>query len=313
MRPARKIDSAVVLGATGFIGNYLVETLINEGIRVIAPIRKASHNKLRISDNELLEILYIEEDVIATLEKMELPLNSVCFNLFWRGVAGNDRKDYKLQLDNVETALSVMHTLSKKGCKIFVGASSISESDAALHGGMDGLKLPGRYMYATAKLTMNYMCRIESGLLDVDYINAIIGNVYGEYGDDNLLLHSTIMKLLKHEETAFTDATQWYDFVYIKDVVRALILLAYHGQDAVSYYIGSGKERPLKEYLINIGEKIDQNAELGFGKIKSDGYSIPKEMFNISKIEKDTGYYPINDFEKNIDSVITYYRKKLEE
>lgn len=303
----------MVLGATGFIGNYLVEALVNEGIRVIAAVRKESLKKLRMAGNGLVEIMYIEEDMNASFEKIQLSSDSVCFNLLWKGVAGDERKDYNLQLDNVKTALNIMHILSKKGCRVFIGASSISEFDAALYGSKDGLKLPGRYMYAVAKLTMNYMCRIESGLLDVNYINAVIGNVYGEYGDDNLLLHSTIIKLLKHEETSFTEATQWYDFVYIKDVVRALVMLAYHGNDSASYYIGSGKERPLKEYLTDIGEKIDKNAELGFGKIESAGYSIPEEMFDIGKIKEDTGYHPENDFEKNIDSVIAYYRKKLGE
>lgn len=309
----RNIKSAVVLGATGFIGNFLVEALVEEGIRVIAAVRKESQKRLRTAADKLVEILYIEEDIVDSLKHIELLPDSVCFNLLWKGVAGDARTDYDLQLDNIRIALDIMKILSQKGCRVFIGASSISEFDAALYGSMDGIKLPGRYMYATAKLAMNYMCRIESGILDVDYINAVIGNVYGEYGDDNLLLHNTIVKLLKHEETAFTDATQWYDFVYIKDVAAALILLAYHGGGAVSYYIGSGKERPLKEYLTNIGKRIDENAILGFGKIKGDGYSMPRETFDISKIRKDTGYCPTNDFEINIDSVISYYKEKLGE
>lgn len=313
MNTARKIDKAVVLGATGFIGNYLVEALIEKNVKVVAVVREGSEKKLRASSSPLVDMVIIEDTVSDTLGGMKLSANTVCFNLFWQGVTGADRGDYRIQLDNVKTALDSMEILAKKGCETFVGASSISEIDVDIYAGRDGARLPGRYMYGAAKLSMDYMCRIESGLLDVDYINAVIGNVYGEYGDDNLLLHSTIIKLLKHEKTLFTEGIQWYDFVYIKDVVRALILLAYHGNGSVSYYIGSGKERPLKEYLTAIGEKIDKNAELGFGKIESDGYSMPEEMFDIGKIKEETGYRPENDFEKNIDSVIAYYRKKLGE
>lgn len=309
----RKIDTAVVLGATGFIGKYLVADLMKKEIPVMAIVRKGSEKKLGIFHNKLMKLMIVDNDLNCTLQSIPSLENAVCFNLFWQGVTGTDRSNYEKQLDNVRISLDIMRILSQKGCRVFIGASSISELDVALHGSMDGIKLPGRYMYATAKLAMNYMCRIESGLLNVDYINAVIGNVYGEYGDDNLLLHNTIVKLLKQEETAFTEAEQWYDFVYIKDVANALILLAYYGRGAVSYYIGSGKERTLKEYLTNIGKKIDEKAVLGFGKIKSDGYSMPRETFDISKIREDAGYGPRNDFERNIDRVIAYYRKKLGE
>lgn len=308
----RKIDQAVVLGATGFIGNYLVEALIKRNIKVIAVMRKESENKLWVADSPLIEKVFISKDINSTLMRLSKMSNSVCYNLLWRGVAGDAREKYDLQLDNVRTALDSMCILREKGCKTFIGASSISKFDAAVYGDVDGLKLPGRHMYGVAKLAMDYMCRIESGLIDAEYINAIIGNVYGEYGSDHLILHSTIIKLLKHEETAFTDAVQCYDFVYIKDAVEALLLLAYHGNDAVSYYIGSGKERVLREYLDIIREKIDKDAVLGIGRIKGGVNSIPRGKFSVEKLKSDTGYCPAADFETNIDSVIKYYREKLE-
>ena len=66
----RNIKSAVVLGATGFIGNFLVEALVEEGIRVIAAVRKESQKRLRTAADKLVEILYIEEDIADSLKAL---------------------------------------------------------------------------------------------------------------------------------------------------------------------------------------------------------------------------------------------------
>ena len=41
---------AIVTGATGFIGRFLVRELVNQGVEVIAIVRSGSHNLESIED-----------------------------------------------------------------------------------------------------------------------------------------------------------------------------------------------------------------------------------------------------------------------
>ena len=49
------MEKVIVTGATGFIGNYLIETLVSMGIHVYALVRGQSREKLRIQNNKYLQ------------------------------------------------------------------------------------------------------------------------------------------------------------------------------------------------------------------------------------------------------------------
>ena len=69
----------------------------------------------------------------------------------------------------------------------------------------------------------------------------------------------------------YQHGNQYYDFVHVSDVARALILIAEKGVDGTNYTIGSGDAKPLKEFLKIVGQVANdlhggEPVELGFGK-----------------------------------------------
>lgn len=306
------MEKVIVTGATGFIGNYLIETLVSMGIHVYALVRGQSREKLRIQNNKYLHIVEYNADKVEELkEKLPAQIYDCCINLAWGGVAGNARADYKLQLNNIERTADLLCLMGEIGCKKFIGASSISEYECELYMPQDGIEAGGRFIYSIAKLTSNYINKCLSQSHNISYINANIANTYGEFGLDGLILHDTILKLLRNEETSFTEATQIYDFLYVKDIVNGLIKLAEKGHASYSYYIGSGNPRPLKEYLYIIRDYICPGKDIGVGKRKMDSGGLPASAFDVSKIKKHTGYIPEFSFEGSIKQVIEWYRKQI--
>lgn len=306
------MKNVIVTGATGFIGNYLVEKFVSMRIHVYTLIREQSRKELRVRSNEYLHIIKYKVDELRKLkEALPSQVYDCCINLAWGGVAGDARADYKLQLDNVEQTADLLCLMGEIGCKKFIGASSVSEYECELYMPQDGIVAGGRFIYSIAKLTSNYMNKCLSQSHNIAYINANIANTYGEFGLDGLILHDTILKLLRGEETSFTEATQIYDFLYVKDIVNGLIKLAEKGYPSCSYYIGSGNPRPLKDYLYIIRNYICPGKDIGIGKRKMDSDGLPASVFDISKIKAHTGYIPKFSFEESIKQVIEWYRERI--
>lgn len=307
-----QLKNVIVSGATGFIGNHLVNQLLEKGIYTVAIIRKGTRDKLRAGSSELLHVAeYDGEDISIIKQSVPNRKYDAFFHLSWEGVAGVKRADYKMQLRNVERSIDFLKIASELECSVFIGSSSIREVECAYYAPIDDVCLPPRFIYSSAKVTTHYMSKCLAQKWGISYINAVIGNVFGEFGDDNLIVHDTIIKLLRGEQTAYTDATQIVDFVYVKDIVYGLILLAQAGKENRSYYIGSSKPLQLKEYLKIINNLINPQNCLGIGKRPPDGASMLSDIYDISKINRDTGYLPKHTFNDAIKKTIDWYKDTI--
>lgn len=291
------MNKVLITGASGFIGHSLVEELIKYQIEVIAVVRQNSENIKRIPISPLVKIVECDKNNIKKLETLiDKDSIDVFYDFSWEGVAGNKRADYKLQIENVEHSADALQVAKAIGCKRFVGASSISEFECRKYMPMDGTKAGLRFIYSTAKLASHYINKCLAANIGIEYINANITNTFGPHGLQSLLVHDTIFKLLNNEHASFTEAKQIYDFMYISDVARALHLVGKSGHNLCSYYIGSSKPQPLKNYLLTIKDCIDKNATLGFGEIPYDGMYLEQQDFDCSKLADHTGFAPAYEF-----------------
>lgn len=308
------MNSVIVAGATGFVGKYLVNELCKRKIRVVALVREGGTQKIHkdIPNSELITYVVYNDKNILELDKV-IPCDryDAFVNLAWAGVGGRERSDYELQLNNVKRALDFMQLAKKINCVKFLGISSISEYDSAVKGAKDGALLEGRHIYASAKLTTHYMAKSEATLLNIEYINVMLANLFGEEGLDSIIIHDTILKLLKKEPTSFTSGEQVYDFLYVKDAVEGIIRLIENGRNLYSYYVGSGEPRPLKEYLSYLGKLVAPDEELGFGKFSNSDVGLPIENFSIDKLVNHTGYVVRYPYEESIRGVIEYYKNMI--
>jgi nucleoside-diphosphate-sugar epimerase len=300
---------AVITGATGFIGSYLIEELIKRDIEIIAVVRPDSAHKNRLIMSDHVTVVECDMDNIEKLEKLVKKDDyDVFYDLAWDGVAGNARADYKLQLKNVEHSIDALQVACRIGCRRFIGASSVSEYECTRYMPLDEVKVGGRFIYSTAKLTSHYMNKCLAQRWGIEYISANIANTFGERGNDALIIHDTIIKMLAGKPTAFTDGTQMYDFLYVADVAVGLCDLGESGHAFCSYYIGSDKPRPLCEYLVSIRDYISPSLDIGLGKRVSDGMSLPVEVFDNSKFKEHTGFCQKFSFEEGLQKTIEWYK-----
>lgn len=304
------MDKAIVTGATGFIGKFLVRELIKQGVDVIAVVRKNSKNiseieslpvkiiKCNVSNFKFLPDLITERDIDAV------------FHFAWQGVSDLDARDQIIQIQNLQSTLDLIDAMNKMSIKTFVGAGSLHEAEAIVEMQEDKTTSNMGYMYKAAKTAAHWMGKAKAGSMGIRFFWPLI-NTYGEGEKSARLINTVIRKILQGEEPALSSGEQYYDFVHVEDVAHALYLIAEKGVDGTNYVIGSGQAKPLKEFLKIVGEITNEmnsgsDVSLGFGRITSNVVSLPPETFDITKLVRDTGFAPLIPFDEGISRTVKW-------
>lgn len=286
--------SVVVTGANGFIGSAICKFLSNSGVKVYAVVNESSEN---IENLENIVIVRAEKDNIRDIVGNDRV--SEFYHLAWVGSAGPLRADENVQLSNIQNSCSAIRTCRELGCTRFIFASSIMEYE--VNAVMDSELVPGiNTIYSTAKLTADYMLRAIAGSIGVDYIRAVISNIYGPGETSPRMVNTSIRKMLNGEHCAFSEGKQIYDFIYIDDAAEAFCRIGEKGISNRTYYIGSLNPKPLREFLIEMRDAIDPQIEIGLGEIPFSGVSLTYKEFDVNAVKNDTGFEPNVSFKEGI-------------
>ena len=176
---------------------------------------------------------------------------------------------------------------------------------------MEAASAPGiNTLYCTAKITADYMARALAGSLGIDYIRGMISNIYGPGETSPRLINTSLRKLLKGEHCSFSAGEQMYDFIYITDAAKVFVRLGEAGKANKTYYIGSSKPRPLKDFLLEMRDCVDPSVNIGLGELPFNGVSLTYKEFDINAVKTDTGFVPEVSFKMGITKTIEWLKKQ---
>lgn len=299
---------AVITGPTGSIGIALIKKLISEDVEVIAVCRPNSRRKSRIPTSENVRIIECGIDHLPELPGMIGESADVFYHFAWDGTFGSSRNDMRLQNNNVKYALDAVEAAGELGCKKFVGAGSQAE-----YGRVEGVLSSDtppfpENGYGMAKLCAGQMTRVMCEKFDIEHIWTRILSIYGPYDGENTMITSVISALLKGDKPALTAGEQMWDYLYSGDVANAFYLIGEKGKDGRVYCIGSGKARPLREYVELLRDEIDSGLELGFGEIPYARGQVMHLCADISELTHDTGFVPQVGFKDGIRDTIKWVK-----
>lgn len=283
------MNTAVITGANGFIGNALTRELLSHGVHVIAITRDG--RLTGANEGSGAEVLHCEMEQISRIADIIRDHEiDVFYHLAWEGSAGPARSNTDLQLQNVKWTVEALKTAKLLKCKRFVCAGSIMEDEALAAALTNGNKPGPGYIYGCGKLAAHIMCKSVAAEIGIDLIWTKITNAYGEGEKSLRFINTTIKKIINDMPLHFTTAHQNYDFVYIADVARAFYLIGEKGRTFCDYTIGSSHPKPLKEFIIDMLNALDYDKEPFFGEIPFTGVNLPLDVFDCSMTEKDTGF-----------------------
>jgi ADP-L-glycero-D-manno-heptose 6-epimerase len=252
--------TALVTGATGFIGYHLCEKLYSKGYQVFA-IGANGENKPKCHK------LFLSPEYKVPWEK--LPDIDICFH---QG-ANNDTTDHNYNAmihANVNVPSNVFYKLFfEKKCKNFVYASSCS-----VYG-----QQPAPYFekktrmkplnpYAESKMLFDMFAHTFHANYGVKIIGLRYTNVYGpnekHKGKRASMIHQIIEQANKNKKiNLFKSGEQKRDWVFIEDVVQANILASKAKKSGV-YNIGCGVSISFNNVIDLVGKKLKKKIEVNY-------------------------------------------------
>ncbi len=304
-----------VTGATSMIGVALVKAALaeNKTEHIYAIVHPGSKKMNRIPRDQRVHIIECDLSEYETLPKLIPHTCDVFYHFAWPRTETylESFEDILQKAENIQTSLMAVKAAKDLGCSTFVGAGSQSEYGVAHTGKLapdtpcDPVRADGVLKYAAGKLT-----RLQAERYGMHCIWVRIFSVYGRYDRPNSMISTTIRKLHNREHCPFTPSQQLWDYLNAEDIGRAFYLAGKLSSGSKVYCVGSGEEKPLREFIGIIRDVVDPTAELGIGEVPYPANPVMRLCADISNFQRDTGWKPEIRFEDGIQKL---YKQMLED
>ena len=301
-----QIKKVAMTGGSGPIGLALIRKLLKENVEILLFQRMRSAKKIYLPEHPLLHVEYYDLEHLKEYIPKERDYD-VFFHLGWENTGR--RQNIQDQYKNVVYACDAVELAHKLGCHSFIGAGSQAEYGRHNVPLCEDTLCTPENAYGVMKLSACHATRnlcVESGMR---HIWPRILSGYGIYDNPSSMLISTILNSMEGKRLEFSGGEQVWDFVYLDDIANALFLIAQRGRDRAIYPIGSGKARPLKEYIQILCEKLGKLEDMELGKIPYTDSQVMHLEADISGLQADTGWVPEVTFEDGIERVIDFYKE----
>jgi UDP-glucose 4-epimerase len=229
---------AVVTGGAGFIGSNLVDRLVGRGDEVMVVDDLSFGKRANLNPAAVL----VEVDI---REGVDLGLSEVVFHL-----AAQTDVSSSVARPALDASVNVVGTVQVLEAAQAAGAQVVfTSTGGAIYGECDGPASedsPRRPLspYGIAKLCAEEYLQGWNRIHDARHTVVRLANVYGPRQDSSLeggVVSIFLDRLAQGQDTTiFGDGLQTRDFVFVADVVDAL--LAAVGRDGGVFNIGTGQE-----------------------------------------------------------------------
>ena len=297
---------AIVTGANGFVGTWLVKELVQKNVDVVAVIKDEKENITELKALDRVEIVYCELKDIKSLAEKNLEGADCFYHLAWVGAGGKLRADYRIQLDNARYSCDAAYAAKQIGCRKFLAAGTITENIVDDIVCMD--QVSQNMMYGICKKTTHLLLDTYCQTIGLPLVWMQFSNIYGPGNLSGNLISYTMTELMNGRRPTYSRGTQPYDFIYIKDLAAAAYSLGEKEVPLKSYFLGSGESRRLCDYLSEIPQILGNDVEIGIGERPEDGVRYSEEWFDISDLRRDTGFAAEYSFEEGIRETYRWFQ-----
>lgn len=313
------MKSAIITGATGFIGSTLVKLLIDSDIKVLALGRKpwAELDEKRLQPHKHLSYCQVNMDQIETLPQRVEELgwtgdDCVFYNLAWGGKNGLSDLEIEPQMNNIIWSANALKAAKKLNCNRFVHVGTMEEAFTSKYLQLDfhkNTEYNRHVVYSVAKMGSRNLLKVLSKEEGIDLMIGTNSHVMGPNDDKDSFLQVTLQKLIDGEELIFSTGEQIFDVISSYDCALAYKLIGEKGKPCQEYWIGSGEARPLKEYVKIMADLYPSGKELQFGKFQYNDISLTLQDFSIQQLTQDTGFTPSMSYEKTVHQLYDWLQR----
>lgn len=293
------MKTAVITGATGFIGKALTQRLARDGIEVYAVGRNTEKLK-KLSKLANVTAIFADFKESMEIEEKITETPDVFYHCaFAGGFASEALRDYSLQLENAKYSCDAVSAAISMRAKKFVLVSTVNTIE--LQSFITEETFSPRYtcIYSAGKLAAELIGKTIAHNHGMEYCTALIAMPYGEGNRARTLPNIIMEQLMNHTRPKLIEGNNLYDLIYIDDVATGLKEIGARGKNFRNYYVGHKNLDTFKNCMTQIRDILSPQTELGFGEYP-DAPALNYNLLDLDALYRDTGFECKADFRESI-------------
>ena len=293
--------TCLITGATGFMGQALLRELIKRGEEVIAVSRHSQLSNLEnlVSWHQFPETPMAWEPILEHV--------STIYHFAWSSLPQTSNEDPLSDAsDNILASLRLVEAAKKKRGLRVVFASS----GGTVYGALASVPVNEQHetrprcAYGVSKLAVEKYLTLYHDVWGLDCIALRISNAYGpgQKVGRNFGAISTFASQVNLGETItiFGDGATTRDYLYIDDLIEALIAAGNHRGGPTIVNIGSGTGKSLNDIIDVLCRVSSRKVQVQH--TAGRDFDVPISVLDVSLAEAVLKWKPRTSFEVGIES-----------
>lgn len=313
------MKKALIIGAAGFVGNYLIDHIQKNCIWSIVVTKMAQEN-MASEGIDVCDLDILNKDSVTELLQQVRP--DYIFHLAAQSSVALSWKNPDLTMDvNIKGTLHVLdaiRTLDYKPRVLLIGSGEeyghVKVDEVPIM--EDNVLRPGN-LYAASKACQNMIGQIYTKAYDMDIMSVRAFNHVGP-NQAPMFVVSDFCKQVAEIEAGLNEPVMKVgnlsakrDFTDVRDVVRAYVMLMEFGKAGETYNVGSGKAVAISEILEKITAMSEVKIDVQIDEKRLRPVDVPIIEADISKITNCCGWKREIALETTLEETLNYWRSKV--
>ena len=306
--------TAIVTGASGFIGRWAVPELLRREFEVHAVIGPAtSATPIELSGARVHKVNLFEREAVSWLLTAVKPSHLIHFA--WTTTPGV----YRTSLDNISwvaASLDLLRSFQQCGGERFVGAGSCSEyatTDEPCAEETTRLVTQAREMhplYAVAKASLSNLVAAFAAQAGLSSAWGRIFFQFGPYEHRERLVASVISALLHAEPALCTYGRQIRGYLSSMDVGEAFAALLDSDVEG-SVNISTAQRHSIEQLVTRIGAMIGRPDLIRLGARAALPGESPVLTADVNRLYHEVSWRPARTLDQGLEQTIAWWRTQL--
>lgn len=305
------ISTAILTGATGFIGAAVLAELRRRKIRPLVLVRPESDRR-RLPSLEAENLLVISKlDEPGLMEAIRTRQPEVLIHCAWRGVGGQERNaDFQIA-ENLPFTLATVELAAATGCRQWIGLGSQAEYGNANRILDETAPEQPTTLYGQAKLAAGREALALGARKKLAAAWLRVFSTYGPGDHPHWMIPHVIREFLNGQAPQVTRCEQMWDYLFVADAARAIASAA-DGNISGVFNLGSGEAWPLKKIIETIRTATHATVAAAYGAVPYRPDQVMHLQADITKLCGATGWKPQVSLTDGLRETVAYEKKLWE-
>lgn len=302
------MKTVVLTGATGYIGQYATQFLLEKNY-VVHAVSSKPRDETKADGAIWHQTDLLNADAVENLIETVRPTHLLHFAWYVEhGKFWNAAKN----LDWLSASLLLARKFAEYGGERMITAGTCAEYDWTAESPFVENETPIRpqTLYGASKHALNSTLEKFAATANFSFAAGRIFFPFGGGESPNRLIPSVVCALLENRLAQTSHAEQIRDFMFVEDIAEAFVALL-DGETNGAVNIASGKGIRLKEIVETIAKIIGKPELLRIGAIAAA--NEPLEIIaDVRRLRNEVKYDKISDLTETLRKTVDYWKRVYE-